>query len=411
MFSLAISLGAAVATAWLATPVAATSCTAFDSDFNLYGFGLKGRDFAFGPQSGWANARGCRVTDLLFSSPFDGTNTQCFTAEYFNAIYVLNADASQAGAVHIFDAAAKTWTTQQMTLPAGLDPANMVAILDHDTNVFFAFSKGNLFQADFSNLKAALPTPIAWEASNAPTFNGADYAPVMGLAQNHIHFLNTPATTTEGLANIFVIHFAYWQPEIQYYAAGNNAGTFPQKHGQVASFFAGDSSVQKRFAFLPDDMSSVYVIDVDKNTTTVLPAPPASPGFAANPAGLMGRLSASPGALVYLSPANELHYVGVDQNNMNTVYPWALISSSELVAAAAADPVSSAAVSASGSSTATASGGMVTSRSASGSATGTASAAGSSGTSSANGAMGLGMGMGASVVVIALAGLQAWLMF
>jgi len=266
-----------------------------------------------------------------------------------------------------------------------------------------------LYQADFSNLKAAAPAPIAWEVTNSPTFNGASsYVPVMGLAQNHIHFLNTQ--TAEGLANIFVIHFAFWQPDLQYYAAGNNAGTFPQKHGQVASFFAGDVSVQKRFAFLPDDMSNVYVVDVEKNTTTVYPAPPASAGFATNPAGLMGRLSASPGALVYLSPANELHYMGVDQNNLNTIYPWATISSSELVAAAAADPGSSSvAASATGSSTATASG-MATSRAASATSTGTAAASSASGTSSANGAMGMGVGMGASAIVFALAGFQAWLM-
>ena len=107
-------------------------------------------------------------------------------------------------------------------------------------------------------------------------------------------------------------------------------------------------------------MSKTYVIDVDRNTTTVLPAPPASAGFATNPAGLMGRLRASPSALVYLSPGNELHYIGVDQNNMagSAANPWALISSSELVAAAAADPVSSVAASVTGSLTATASGGM-----------------------------------------------------
>lgn len=158
-------------------------------------------------------------------------------------------------------------------------------------------------------------------------------------------------------------------------------------------------------------MSKTYIVDVEKNTTTVYPAPPASAGFATNPAGLMGRLSASPSALVYLSPGNELHYIGVDQNNVaaSVVNPWALISSSELVAAAAADPVPSApAASGTGSSTVSASGSMVTSRA---STTGTASGAGASATKAANGAMGAGIGMGASAVVVALAGLQAWLMF
>ncbi|KAG8698539.1 hypothetical protein FRC08_005850 [Ceratobasidium sp. 394] len=285
----------------------------------------------------------------------------------------------------------------------------MVAILDHDTNVFFAFSKGNLYQADMSSLKAATPTPVAWGATNAPNFDASGYTPVMGLAQNHIHFLNHG--TGEGLANIFVIHFAYWQPEVQYYAPGNNAGSFPQKHGQVASFFAGDVSVQKRFAFVPDDLSKTYIIDVDKNTTTVLPAPPASPGFASNPAGLMGRLATSPSALVYLSPANELHYIGVDQNNVAAAAgnPWAPISSSELVAAAAVDPAATTSAPASGTASPTASG-MVSVRTSTPGSTGTAAASNPSGTSSANGAMGMGAGLSAGVVAL-LVGVQALLMF
>jgi len=408
MLSLALTLGAAALSTWFATPAAATSCVAFDSDFNLYGFGINGRDFAFGPQSGWANVPTGIVMPTTGRPPFDGPNTQCFTAEYFNTIYVLNADASQPNAIHIFDATSKTWTTQQTTVPDGLDLTSMVAILDHDTNVFFAFSKGNLFQADMSSLKAATQTPVEWGATNAPNFDASGYTPVMGLAQNHIHFLNHG--TAEGLANIFVIHFAYWQPEVQYYAPGNNAGTFPQKHGQVASFFAGDLTVQKRFAFLPDDMSKTYIIDVDKNTTTVLPAPPASAGFASNPAGLMGRLAASPSALVYLSPANELHYIGVDQNNMAATLgnPWAAISSSELVAVAAVNPATTSAP-ASGTASSTASG-MVSVHTSSAASTGTASASNPSGTASSNGAMGMSTGLGASVIAL-LVGVQAWLMF
>lgn len=408
MLSLALTLGAAALSTWFATPAAATSCVAFDSDFNLYGFGINGRDFAFGPQSGWANVPTGIVMPTTGRPPFDGPNTQCFTAEYFNTIYVLNADASQPNAIHIFDATSKTWTTQQTTVPDGLDLTSMVAILDHDTNVFFAFSKGNLFQADMSSLKAATQTPVEWGATNAPNFDASGYTPVMGLAQNHIHFLNHG--TAEGLANIFVIHFAYWQPEVQYYAPGNNAGTFPQKHGQVASFFAGDLTVQKRFAFLPDDMSKAYIIDVDKNTTTVLPAPPASAGFASNPAGLMGRLAASPSALVYLSPANELHYIGVDQNNMAATLgnPWAAISSSELVAVAAVNPATTSAP-ASGTASSTASG-MVSVHTSSAASTGTASASNPSGTASSNGAMGVSTGLGASVIAL-LVGVQAWLMF
>ncbi|CAE6423019.1 unnamed protein product [Rhizoctonia solani] len=400
MLSSVLTLAAGAA--WLAAPALATSCVAFDSNSILYAFGINGRDYSFGAQDGWLNSpKGTPVPTTGGRPPFDGPNTQCFTSEYFNAFYFINADNANPNAIHIFDATVQTWSTQQATLPDGLDPTSMVAILDHDTNVFFAMSKGNLFSVEMLERKAATPEAVAWGASNPPNFDVSNYKPVMALAQNHIHFLDTDAG--EGNARIFVIHFAYWQPEVQYYAAGNGKGTFPKKHGQVASFFTGDTQAQKKWAFIPDDLSGTYISDINSNTTTVFPGPPASAGFASNPAGLMGRLAASPGALVYLSPANEMHYIGVDQNNIvaSTANPWAKIVSPELVAAAAADPTSTGS-----NSTATASG-MVSSIAPSATASGAAS---SSTAKSTNGAVTWNMGAATSVVA-AMVGLQAWLMF
>ncbi|CCO29485.1 hypothetical protein RSOLAG1IB_05239 [Rhizoctonia solani AG-1 IB] len=401
-FALTLAAGAA----WFAAPTLATSCVVFDSNFNLYAFGVNGKDLSFGAQDGWLNSPKGTPVPTTGRPPFDGPNTQCFTSEYFNAIYFTNADNAQPNAIHIYDATKQTWSTQQATVPDGMDPKSMVTILDHDTNVFFAMSKGNLYSVEMLERKAATADPIAWTVTNPPNFDVSNYKPVMALAQNHIHFLDTEAG--EGNAHIFVIHFAYWQPEIQYYAAGNGAGTFPKKHGQVASFFTGDTQAQKKWAFVPDDLSGTYVSDINSNTTTVLAGPPASPGFPSNPEGLMGRLAASPGALVYLSPANEIHYIGVDQNNMaaSASNPWAKIASPELVAAAAADPTSSssdAAGTATGTATAT---GMTTSRAPS-ATSGAASA--SSTTKSTNGAVSLNTGLGAGLVA-ALVGFQAWLM-
>lgn len=66
--------------------------------------------------------------------PFDGNNTQCFLAQFFNAIYVLDGDASDPSAVHIFDAASQAWTVQKVS-DGGIDPTSVVVVLDHDTNV------------------------------------------------------------------------------------------------------------------------------------------------------------------------------------------------------------------------------------------------------------------------------------
>ncbi|QRW23358.1 hypothetical protein RhiXN_08394 [Rhizoctonia solani] len=344
-FALTLAAGAA----WFAAPVLATSCTAFDSNFNLYAFGINGKDLSFGAQDAWLNSpKGTPVPTTGGRPPFDGPNTQCFTSEYFNAIYFINADNSQPNAIHIFDATTQTWSTQQTTVPNGLDPTSMVAILDHDTNVFFAFSKGNLYSVEMLERKAATPDPVAWGVTNPPNFDASNYKPVMALAQNHIHFLDTEG---EGLARIFVIHFAYWQPEIQYYAPGNGAGTFPKKHGQVASFFTGDTQAQKKWAFVPDDLSGTYVSDINSNTTTVLPGPPASTGLLPTQRSHGGSVHLL--ALVYLSPANELHYIGL----IRTIWLHRLPRACR---AAAADPTSTAS-DATGTATATASG-MTTSR-------------------------------------------------
>jgi len=49
---------------------------------------------------------------------------------------VLGADSSNPAAVYLYDAAAKTWSTQSVDPGDKFDPTNFGAILDHDTNVF-----------------------------------------------------------------------------------------------------------------------------------------------------------------------------------------------------------------------------------------------------------------------------------
>jgi hypothetical protein len=55
--------------------------------------------------------------------------------QFFNAIYVLNGDASDKAAIYIYDAANAAWSKQAVTTGA-FDPTNFQTILDHDTNVF-----------------------------------------------------------------------------------------------------------------------------------------------------------------------------------------------------------------------------------------------------------------------------------
>lgn len=70
-----------------------------------------------------------------------------------------------------------------------------------------ALSQGNLFSLDMGLLNAANSTPLNW-VNDEQTPYPLGYAPVMALAQNHIHFLDVP-NVPAGSADIFVIHCAY----------------------------------------------------------------------------------------------------------------------------------------------------------------------------------------------------------
>lgn len=66
----------------------------------------------------------------------NGNNTQCFLAQFYNAIYVLDGDSSNPNAVHIFNPNSKTWSIQSISGPDHFDITSAGVILDHDTNVF-----------------------------------------------------------------------------------------------------------------------------------------------------------------------------------------------------------------------------------------------------------------------------------
>jgi len=245
-----------------------------DASFNLLVFGLNGKDFNAGTQDAWTT--NTPATDITTSGrpPFNGANTTCFLAQFFNAVYVLSADASNPTAVYIYDATAKSWSTQAVQNPTGspaFDPSDFKAILDHDTNVLYALSQGELFFLDMGSERAANSSPIAWTDVGKPSFNTQGYEPVMALAQNHIHFIDVPGLP-DGDADIFVIHFSFFQPTPQAYPVTGSGASFPQQHGQTASFFLAQG-VQEEFAYIPDDGSATYVINVQSNTTQQLAAP------------------------------------------------------------------------------------------------------------------------------------------
>lgn len=65
-------------------------------------------------------------------------HAQRFPRKFTNAIYVLGADSSNPATIYLYDATAKSWSTQSVNAGDKFDPTNFATILDHDTNVFCA---------------------------------------------------------------------------------------------------------------------------------------------------------------------------------------------------------------------------------------------------------------------------------
>jgi hypothetical protein len=296
--------------------LAGTSCVAFDVTWNLLAFGFAGKDYNAGTQDNWASGR---ATDITTSGrpPFNGANTTCYLSQFTNAIYVLGADSSNLASIYIYDAAAKSWSTQSVTA-GGFDPSSFNAVLDHDTNVFYALSKGELYSLDMGQQKSASSSTLSWVNVQKAGFTTDNYQPVMALAQNHIHFLNVPGVAA-GSAQIFVIHFSFFQPEAQSY------GNFPAAHGQATSFFQ-DTGVQEQFAFIPDDGSATYVVNVQTNTTQKLTGPATKDPLA--------TYFASTTSLVQLSSSGAVSYLPYNPNTTSANPSWSSVKNLAGIASA-----------------------------------------------------------------------------
>ncbi|KAJ7088587.1 hypothetical protein C8R44DRAFT_649419 [Mycena epipterygia] len=370
--------------------LAGSSCIAFDTKWNLLAFGFNGKDYNAGTSDTWASGTATDIT-TTGRPPFDGTNTKCYLAEFFNAIYVLGADSSQASSIYIYDATAKSWSTQSTTV-GGLDPTSFEAILDHDTNFFYALSKGELWSLDMGSLVKANSSAIAWTDQEAAGITTTNYDPVMAIAQNHIYFFGVP-NNPAGSASIFVIHFSFWQPGSQAYG-----GNFPDSHGQATSFFL-DTGVQEDIAFIPDDGSHTYIVNVETNTTQTVAGPSIVDAAA--------TYFASTTALVQLSSSGAVSWLpySATDASANSAATWSTVKSLAAVAPpSSGNSSSSGAASGSAKSTATksGSGGAATNSAGSGGST-TGSASNPSGTSAASRQVAWGSGTVLGLVAVAFA--------
>ncbi|KAJ7815030.1 hypothetical protein B0H14DRAFT_2848845 [Mycena olivaceomarginata] len=295
------------------TALAGSSCIAFDAGFELLAFGFGGKDYNVGTSDQWASGK---PTDITASGrpPFDGTSAKCYLAQFFNCRLRLGADKSNPAS--------------QSTTPGGFDPTSFEAILRsrHQhllwvQSIFDALSKGELWSLDMKELVTAGSSPIVWQDGGAAEINTSNYDPVMAIAQNHIFFFGVPGVTP-GNAPIFVIHFGFWQEGSQSFSSD-----FPDTHGQTTSFFL-DSGVQEEIAFVPDDGSHTYIINVQSNTTQTIAGPSTVDAGA--------TYFASTTALVQLAANGALSYLpySATDKSANSAAKWAPIAAFNSIAGA-----------------------------------------------------------------------------
>ena len=111
---------------------------------------------------------------------------------------------------------------------------------------------------------------------------------------------------------------SWYQPDPQAYPLPDGSG-FPAQHGQATSFFQ-ESGVQQEFAFIPDDGSNTYVINVETNTTQPLAAPSTKDAKATYVASIT--------ALVQLDSTGAVSFIPYKQgdNAANSAAKWASVA-------------------------------------------------------------------------------------
>lgn len=123
-----------------------------------------------------------------------------------------------------------------------------------------------MYSLDLSTAgKSASSNAIAWMEQNKPPFAAAAAAAgaaelTMAEASNHILFFGVPSLPS-GSADIFVIHYSYYQPDAQPFTLTNGASTnFPTSSGAAVGVPLASNGAGNQVVFIPDDFSNTFLI-------------------------------------------------------------------------------------------------------------------------------------------------------
>ncbi|EIW69090.1 hypothetical protein TREMEDRAFT_44308 [Tremella mesenterica DSM 1558] len=404
-----------VAFSLLSLVAKAAPCVLFDTSKNLYVFGGS-QDVNLGTSSSFGSPSPKTLSSTGRPS-WTGNTTQCFINQYNNIMYVLGADAD-ISTVYVYNFATDVWSTQTTSSPPPNLGSRSASTLDHDTLVIFTLPTGgsqSLYSLDLSSVTtAASGSPLAWEAVEAPSFSTDGYTPTISEASNHILFFGAPGTTA-GSADLFVIHYSYFQPSAQAFAGSNGASSFPDTSGQAFNIPNGDNA-QDQVVFVPDDFSSTYVVthwtnpgDFSStsgvpfatsliNSTQTLPAPTSQDKSAA--------YASDGSALVQIDSNGDIYYMTGAINSDYTVASSATWTKMSYSQSGVSGSSSNSTSTASSSASASGSGGASASASKTSSVSGsrTSSSASSTASSTSGGAS----RVGAVDVALVLVGLGAF---
>ncbi|WWC68842.1 uncharacterized protein I206_102778 [Kwoniella pini CBS 10737] len=404
----------------LTATVSAVPCVQFDSSWNLYAFGGS-EDVKLGANTTWAQPQASALS-TSGRPPWTGTNSQCILSQTNNALYVVGGDSSDLSKIYVYNFASDSWSTQTTSgAPSDLGNSRSSSVLDHDTNVIYTLTTSSgLYQLDMSSVtNSAQSSALAWEAVENPSFSVDGYSVTATQAANHIFYFGVP-NTAAGSANLFVVHYAYFQPTAQ---AFNGSSQFPDTAGQAISIPTESDSVPYSMVFVPNDFSNTYIathwtdlgdysvtsdapfaVDLINSTQTI--AAPTSQDKTAS-------YAASPYDLVQIDTSGAIYYYANPVNGDYTVSSggsWEKLSysltggstgsSNSTTSAAASGSASASASAASGSASASAS--RTASGSKSASASGSAASASSSSKSGAGKSVARGDLMGLTIGIVAL---------
>ncbi|KAK6907122.1 hypothetical protein I203_101111 [Kwoniella mangroviensis CBS 8507] len=404
----------------LTASVSAVPCVQFDSSWNLYAFGGSD-DVKLGANTTWSSPS----TSTLSSSgrpPWTGTNSQCILSQTNNALYVVGSDSSDLSKIYVYNFASDSWSTQTTSgAPSDLGNSRSASVLDHDTNVIYTLTTSSgLYQLDMSSVtNSASSSALAWEAVENSSFSVDGYTVTATQAANHIFYFGVP-NTAAGSANVFVVHYAYFQPEAQAF----NGTAFPDTAGHAISIPTESDSVPYSMVFVPNDFSNTYIathwtdlgdytVTSDApfatdliNSTQTIPAPTSqdkTASYAASPYDLV-QVDSSGDIYYYATPVNADYTVSSSGSWQKLSYSVSGGSTSSTNSTSSAS--SSASASASGSQ---ASGSAASSKTASGSSSASASGSAASSSSSSSASSGAGKSvvargdlLGLAVGVVAL---------